>query len=185
MMATTGPPNRPAMHSTTERASKITPGIKTRGINMPTTQMPPNSTPETICPIRGFCRQSRMLTPCKKHSASNSATPLISSRNMGFRLGGREAHHPGEATFCKRNSCARRSVVAAGARGASLGATVVIVTHELASIYAIATNSVFLDSEARTMLAVGDPKRLVQECEDPTVINFLTRGTGKREVRTV
>jgi hypothetical protein len=25
----------------------------------------------------------------------------------------------------------------------------------------------------------------VQECEDPTVINFLTRGTGKREVRTV
>ena len=67
----------------------------------------------------------------------------------------------------------------------SLGATVVIVSHELASIYAIATNSVFLDSEARTMLAVGDPKRLVQECEDPTVINFLTRGTGKREVRTV
>ena len=68
---------------------------------------------------------------------------------------------------------------------ASLGATVVIVTHELASIYAIATNSVFLDSEARTMLATGDPKRLVQECDDPTVINFLTRGTGKREVRTV
>lgn len=67
----------------------------------------------------------------------------------------------------------------------SLGATVVIVSHELASIYAIATNSVFLDSEARTMLATGDPKRLVQECDDPTVINFLTRGTGKREVRTV
>ena len=67
----------------------------------------------------------------------------------------------------------------------SLGATVVIVSHELASIYAIATNSVFLDSEARTMLAPGDPKRLVQECDDPTVINFLTRGTGKREVRTV
>ena len=88
MMATTGPPNRPAMQSTTERASKIKPGIKTRGINMPTTQMPPNSTPETICPTRGFCRQSRMLTPCKKHSASNSATPLISSRNMGFGLGG-------------------------------------------------------------------------------------------------
>ena len=61
----------------------------------------------------------------------------------------------------------------------------VIVSHELASIYAIATNSVFLDSEARTMLATGDPKRLVQECDDPTVINFLTRGTGKREVRTV
>ena len=67
----------------------------------------------------------------------------------------------------------------------SLAATVVMVTHELASIYAIATNSVFLDGEARTMLATGDPKRLVEESEDPTVINFLTRGTGKREVRTV
>ena len=67
----------------------------------------------------------------------------------------------------------------------SLGATVVIVTHELASIYAIATNSVFLDSEARTMLATGDPKVLLKNCEDKTVINFLTRGTGKREVRSV
>ena len=67
----------------------------------------------------------------------------------------------------------------------SLGATVIIVTHELASIYAIATNSVFLDSEARTMLATGDPKVLLQNCEDKTVINFLTRGTGKREVRSV
>ncbi|WP_028317918.1 ABC transporter ATP-binding protein [Desulfobulbus elongatus] len=67
----------------------------------------------------------------------------------------------------------------------SLGATVVIVTHELASIYAIATNSVFLDSEARTMLATGDPKTLLRECTNPTVLNFLTRGTGQREVRTV
>lgn len=67
----------------------------------------------------------------------------------------------------------------------SLGATVIIVTHELASIYAIATNSVYLDSEAKTMLATGDPKRLLQECTDPTVLKFLTRGTGKREVRTV
>jgi phospholipid/cholesterol/gamma-HCH transport system ATP-binding protein len=67
----------------------------------------------------------------------------------------------------------------------SLGATAVIVTHELASIYAIATNSVFLDSDSKTMLATGDPKTLLQECTDPTVLNFLTRGTGKREVRTV
>jgi ABC-type transport system involved in resistance to organic solvents, ATPase component len=67
----------------------------------------------------------------------------------------------------------------------SLGATVVIVTHELASIYAIATNSVFLDSETRTMLTTGDPKILLRECTDPTVLNFLTRGTGQREVRTV
>ncbi len=67
----------------------------------------------------------------------------------------------------------------------SLGATIIIVTHELASIYAIANNCVFIDGEAHTMLATGDPKRLLRECDNPTVINFLTRGTGKREVRTV
>ena len=66
-----------------------------------------------------------------------------------------------------------------------LGATVIIVTHELASIYAIGTNSVFLDSEQKTMLATGDPKMLLKECQEETVVQFLTRGTGIREVRTV
>src|SRR6059036_3769527 len=32
----------------------------------------------------------------------------------------------------------------------SLGATVVIVTHELASIFAIGTNAVFLDADSKT-----------------------------------
>lgn len=67
----------------------------------------------------------------------------------------------------------------------SLGATVVIVTHELASIYAIATNSVFLDGEAKTMLATGNPHTMLRQCQEPTVINFLTRGTGIREARSV
>jgi phospholipid/cholesterol/gamma-HCH transport system ATP-binding protein len=67
----------------------------------------------------------------------------------------------------------------------SLGATLIVVTHELASIYTIATNSVFLDVDSKTMLATGDPKRLLRECTNATVINFLSRGTGKREVRTV
>ena len=58
----------------------------------------------------------------------------------------------------------------------SLGATVVMVTHELASIFAIGNNSVFLDAESRTMLATGDPKKLLTECENPTVRSFLTRG---------
>ncbi len=40
----------------------------------------------------------------------------------------------------------------------SLGATVIMVTHELPSILAIATNSVFLDGETGTQLAVGDPR---------------------------
>ena len=58
----------------------------------------------------------------------------------------------------------------------SLGATVVIVTHELASIFAIGTNSVFLDPETRTMIAAGNPKTLLAESHDPKVHQFLTRG---------
>ncbi len=58
----------------------------------------------------------------------------------------------------------------------SLGATVVIVTHELASILSIGSNSIFLDAEARTMIAGGDPKRLLAESQNRKVHSFLTRG---------
>jgi phospholipid/cholesterol/gamma-HCH transport system ATP-binding protein len=57
----------------------------------------------------------------------------------------------------------------------SLGATVVVVTHELASIFAIATNSVFLDVETRTMTALGPPKELLRS-GSANVRRFLTRG---------
>jgi phospholipid/cholesterol/gamma-HCH transport system ATP-binding protein len=62
----------------------------------------------------------------------------------------------------------------------SLGATVVVVTHELASIFTIGDNSVFLDTETRTMIAGGDPKELLAHCENPTVHRFLTRGEEER-----
>ncbi|MBW1725203.1 MAG: ATP-binding cassette domain-containing protein [Deltaproteobacteria bacterium] len=58
----------------------------------------------------------------------------------------------------------------------SLGTTVVVVTHELASIFAIGNNSVFLDSETRTMTAAGNPKMLLENSQDPKIINFLMRG---------
>lgn len=58
----------------------------------------------------------------------------------------------------------------------SLGATVIIVTHELASIFTIGNNSVFLDSVSKTMIASGDPHRLLAESADPRVVSFLTRG---------
>jgi phospholipid/cholesterol/gamma-HCH transport system ATP-binding protein len=61
----------------------------------------------------------------------------------------------------------------------SLGATIVVVTHELASIFTIGNNSVFLDPDSRTMIAQGDPKKLRDECPNPTVHRFLTRGEGK------
>lgn len=57
----------------------------------------------------------------------------------------------------------------------SLAATVVVVTHELASIFAIATNSIFLDVETRTMAALGPPKELLHS-ENANVRRFLTRG---------
>jgi len=58
----------------------------------------------------------------------------------------------------------------------SLGATVVVVTHELASIFTIGTNSVFLDADTKTMIAQGHPKTLLAESQDPKVRQFLTRG---------
>jgi phospholipid/cholesterol/gamma-HCH transport system ATP-binding protein len=59
---------------------------------------------------------------------------------------------------------------------ASLGATMVVVTHELASIFAIADNAVFLDAETRTMIAIGHPTKLRDESPNPTVRTFLRRG---------
>ncbi|HEX6774491.1 MAG TPA: hypothetical protein VF238_01515, partial [Methylomirabilota bacterium] len=58
----------------------------------------------------------------------------------------------------------------------SLNCTVVAVTHELASIFTIADDSVYLDAQTRTMLAQGNPKKLLAESRDPKVHAFLTRG---------
>ena len=58
----------------------------------------------------------------------------------------------------------------------SLGATFVVVTHELQSIFAIGDNSVFLDTNTRTMRAQGNPRDLLQHSTDPYVREFLTRG---------
>lgn len=63
----------------------------------------------------------------------------------------------------------------------TLGTTIVVVTHELASIFAIGTNSVFLDPDSKTMLATGDPKKLLAESTDPRIIQFLTRGEGRAD----
>ncbi len=65
----------------------------------------------------------------------------------------------------------------------SLGSTIVVVTHELASIFAIGNNSVFLDAETKTMIATGDPKKLRDESPDLRVRNFLTRGEAAATVK--
>jgi len=60
----------------------------------------------------------------------------------------------------------------------STGATVVMVTHELASIFTIASNSVYLDAATRTMIDYGDPAYLRDHSEQAVVRQFLTRGGG-------
>ncbi|MEM6580223.1 MAG: ATP-binding cassette domain-containing protein [Pseudomonadota bacterium] len=57
----------------------------------------------------------------------------------------------------------------------STGATVVMVTHELASIFAIGTRAVYLDAATRTMIDYGDPTYLRDYSEQLVVKEFLTR----------
>jgi phospholipid/cholesterol/gamma-HCH transport system ATP-binding protein len=62
-----------------------------------------------------------------------------------------------------------------------LGTTIVVVTHELPSIFAIADTSIFLDAETKTVLAQGNPRELVKEGKsDPKVREFLLRGDPEK-----
>jgi phospholipid/cholesterol/gamma-HCH transport system ATP-binding protein len=59
----------------------------------------------------------------------------------------------------------------------SLGTTIVVVTHELPSIFTIADISIFLDAETKRVIAQGNPRELVKEGHsDPKVREFLLRG---------
>ena len=60
----------------------------------------------------------------------------------------------------------------------SLGITFVVVTHELASIFTIGTDSIFLDADSRTAIAHGPPRDLLEKSQDPRVRRFLTRDSG-------
>jgi phospholipid/cholesterol/gamma-HCH transport system ATP-binding protein len=65
----------------------------------------------------------------------------------------------------------------------SIGATVVMVTHELPSIFDIATNSVYLDANTRTMIDYGDPKTMRDHSEQAVVRQFLTRTSAAVETQ--
>jgi len=56
-----------------------------------------------------------------------------------------------------------------------LGVTVVIVTHELESIFKIGTTCIMLDKETKSIVARGDPRALRDSCDDPRVANFFHR----------
>lgn len=57
----------------------------------------------------------------------------------------------------------------------SMGSTVVIVTHELESIYAIGDRAVFLDTDVRTISAEGKPRDLLKNPPNENVRRFLNR----------
>ena len=58
----------------------------------------------------------------------------------------------------------------------NLKTTLVVVTHELSSIFTIGSNSIFLDAETKTINAQGKPADLLKNPPNKNVYNFLTRG---------
>jgi len=57
----------------------------------------------------------------------------------------------------------------------TIGTTIVIVTHELASILRIGQRVIMLDKEAKGIIATGDPNHLEQHSSDPIVRRFFSR----------
>ena len=64
-----------------------------------------------------------------------------------------------------------------------LGATVVIVSHELPSLLGICNDGIFLDADAKTAVAHGSPSALHDSCDHPAVRAFMDR--GRRAARVV
>jgi phospholipid/cholesterol/gamma-HCH transport system ATP-binding protein len=56
------------------------------------------------------------------------------------------------------------------------GMTVVLVSHDLPSLFDICDDGVFLDAESKTAIAHGAPTRLRDECDHPIVQAFMHRG---------
>ncbi|MBQ6352255.1 MAG: ATP-binding cassette domain-containing protein [Lentisphaeria bacterium] len=61
-----------------------------------------------------------------------------------------------------------------------LGATVVVISHELDSVMSIADRIIMLDKTRRGIIAAGDPRELRDGCDDPGVRRFLTRDGMKK-----
>lgn len=64
----------------------------------------------------------------------------------------------------------------------SLETTIVVVTHELGSIFAIGDDSIFLDTESKTIIATGKPSELAEHSDQEKVRNFLSRGKLERSL---
>ncbi|OSQ42912.1 ABC transporter ATP-binding protein [Thalassospira alkalitolerans] len=56
-----------------------------------------------------------------------------------------------------------------------LGATIILVSHELPSLLSIADAGIFLDADTRQPVAHGSPRELLETCDHPTVRAFMNR----------
>lgn len=59
------------------------------------------------------------------------------------------------------------------------GTTIVVVSHELASIFEIADRVIMLDRTEKGIIAEGRPRELADQSKDPRVTEFLRRGKGR------
>ena len=59
-----------------------------------------------------------------------------------------------------------------------LGTTMIIVTHELASIFAVAQRVIMLDKSTKKIIAEGTPQQLKENSDNLLVYNFFNRIAG-------
>lgn len=65
----------------------------------------------------------------------------------------------------------------------ALGTTMIIVTHELESIYKIADRVIMLDKQAKGIIAEGDPRELKEKATDHRVCSFFLRQMTKPDLQ--
>ncbi len=63
------------------------------------------------------------------------------------------------------------------------GATIVVVTHELDSIFTISDRAVMLSAGTRNIIADGRPAELRDHCDNPFVRQFLNRGNPQPTIQ--
>lgn len=142
--------------------------------------------------------------PLRQYTSFNEAqiNEVVSFKLSLVGLAGFESYYPSEISggMCKRAGIARAIALdpdiiffdepSAGLDPISskhlddlilalrdgLGSTIIVVTHELESIFTIADNSVFLDAETKTMIANAPPKELLKHSTNAKIQQFLTRG---------
>lgn len=61
----------------------------------------------------------------------------------------------------------------------SIGSTVVVVTHDLDSIFAIADQAIYLDPVSQGILDRGAPRQMLEHGDHPEIVEFLTRGGSR------